>query len=96
ELQREILSAQIVHNQYLVGNFIPVNSYVFVVKASGFLRYQVRMMMSALFEIGRGAWSIEDLVNSLSGNTISRVMHVAPPVGLVLHQVTLDAYKDKV
>lgn len=92
ELQREILSAQIIPNQYVTGSFIPQDSFVFSVKAHGFMRYQVRMMMSALFETGRGLWSMDDLDQSLSMETdhTHKVMHVAPPSGLVLHEVNMD------
>ena len=88
-LEREILSAQIVHNHFLSGNFFPENSFVFVVKAEGFLRYQVRMMMGALLEVGSGVWDTETLKASLTAGQFNKIIHVAPAIGLVLHRVEL-------
>lgn len=86
-LEREIISCSIEENTKFTGQFTPKNTYVFKIKASGFLRYQVRLMMGALIEIGRGTWTIDDLKESLSNYNGEPLKFVAPSSGLVLHKV---------
>ena len=71
--------------------FMPVSDhYVFRVTSSGFLRYQVRLMMGALIEIGRGLLTLEDLQALLSGERTDPIKTVAPGSGLRLHRVEFD------
>ena len=55
--EREILHSSIELNTELTGSFIPSESYYFRVISKGFMRYQVRLMMGALVEVGRGVWT---------------------------------------
>lgn len=86
-LEREILSATIEDNTKFTGQFAPQDAFVFKVKSKGFMRYQVRLMMGALVQVGRGMWSVEDLRQSLIDYNGEQVRLVAPASGLVLHQV---------
>jgi tRNA pseudouridine38-40 synthase len=71
--------------------FMPVlNHYVFEVTAPGFLRYQVRLMMGALIEIGRGLLTIDELKARLDGKLKDQIKTVAPGSGLRLHRVTFN------
>ena len=88
--EREILSAEIVHNEKFTEQFSAKNAYVFKVRGKGFMRYQVRLMMGALVEVGRGVWSVADLKNSLIETDKENIKHVAPSSGLVLHKVDFD------
>lgn len=90
ELEREILSAKIAVDTKFKGLFCPENAFVFKVRASGFLRYQVRLMMGALIEVGRGNWSAEELKQSLIDFDDTPIKHIAPSSGLVLHKVIFD------
>lgn len=85
--EREILSATIEPNTKFTGQFSPQNAFVFKVKAKGFMRYQVRLMMGALIEVGRGVQSVDDLKQSLIDYNGTQIKHVAPSSGLVLHKV---------
>ena len=85
--EREILMAVIEKNTRLSGNFIPETSYVFKVKSRGFLRYQVRLMMGALVDVGRGLWTIDDIKQSLINFNDEQVRHIAPSSSLILHKV---------
>lgn len=85
--EREILGCSIAENTKFTGQFAPENTCVFKVKAHGFLRYQVRLMMGALVEIGRGTWTLDDLKASLVDIDKEPVKLVAPSSGLVLHKV---------
>lgn len=89
--EREIISANIESNTKFTGQFAPENAYVFRVKSKGFMRYQVRLMMGALVEVGRGVWSLDDLKETLQNYEGTQVKHVAPSSGLVLHKVDFEA-----
>jgi len=87
--EREIISSEIVKQEKFRGQFLPENAFVFKVRGQGFLRYQVRLMMGALVDVGRGIWSVDDLKNSLIyiDEDKENIKHVAPSSGLVLHKV---------
>ncbi len=87
---REILSSTIEPNTKFSGQFAADNAFVFKIKSKGFMRYQVRLMMGALVEVGRGIWSIEDLKQSLIDYNGTQIRHVAPSSGLTLHKVEFD------
>lgn len=62
--------------------------YRMTVTSKGFLRYQIRMMMGFMVEIGRGERSLEDLKATLKGETLSKALHYAVPGNaLVLEKV---------
>ncbi len=85
--ERDILSAEIVTNKEITGSFIPVSSYVFKVRAKGYLTYQVRLMMGALVDVGLGKWTLKDLKSSLIASNEPQIRHIDPSSGLVLHQI---------
>lgn len=90
QLIRSLTSADIIHAEKQ-GSFMPTdNYYVFRVSSTGFLRYQVRLMMGALIEIGRGLLTIEELKALLSGEKTGQIKTVAPGSGLRLHKVSFD------
>lgn len=88
--ERKIIHSSIETNNMITGNFIPNNSFVFKVKAKGFLTYQVRLMMGALVDVGSGKWTIKDLKNSLIEINKPQIRNIAPSSGLVLHKVDFE------
>ena len=82
-----IISASIEKNTRYLGDHVPENAYVFKVKSKGFLRYQVRLMMAALFDVGSGVYSISDLKNILIEYDKEPMKHNAPSSGLNLHKI---------
>lgn len=88
--EREILHASIELNTELSGSFTPAESYYFKVIARGFMRYQVRLMMGALVDIGREIWQLEDLSESLSNPNGPQIKHVAPSSGLTLYRTEFE------
>ena len=86
---REILVSEILENTIFSANFFPENSFLFRIKAKSFMRYQVRMMMGALFQVGMNKLSIDELMNSLRSNNFRSVM-IAPASGLILNKLTID------
>ena len=64
-LKRTIDSCEILENDILTANFFPKKSYVLKVKGKGFLRYQIRLIMATLFEVGKGNLDLEFIKDSL-------------------------------
>ena len=84
---REIIKSEIVENTSVFANFAPQESYIFKVRIKGFLRYQVRLMVGALINVGRGEWTIEQFKETLENPLGNQVKHIAPSSGLVLNEV---------
>lgn len=84
---RTIDVCEIVENQTYSASFFPEKSYFFRVRSSGFLRYQVRLMMGELMSLGKGEQTTEDLLKTLDGSDETPVRHIAPSSGLILNQV---------
>ncbi len=85
--EREIIKSEIVENTSVLANFAPQESYIFKVRSKGFLRYQVRLMVGALVNVGRGDWTIEQFKETLENPLGNQVKHIAPSSGLVLNEV---------
>ena len=85
--EREIISASIKKNERYSGSHVPKTAHVFKVKSKGFLRYQVRLMMAALFDVGAGIYSIEDLKTILVEFDKEPLKRNAPSSGLNLHKI---------
>lgn len=61
------------------------------VKGKGFLRYQIRLMMAALFELGKGNLTLGYIKESLSENNDGLPLKtIAPASGLQLFAVEFD------
>ncbi len=88
--RREISHCAIVENIYLRANFFPDKSYVLVIRSRGFLRYQVRMIMGALIQLGKGELRMDELRDSLQENSGVLLSYVAPASGLMLHDLNFD------
>lgn len=61
--------------------------YIFRVVGNGFLKQMVRLMMGALWSLGRGRITLEDLRLSLQVSRPQRLGATAPPQGLYLKEV---------
>lgn len=88
--EREILTSTIEPNELITGDHVPKDSYTYKVAAKGFMRYQARLMMGALVEVGRGVWTVADLERSLEEFDGTQIKHVAPSSGLTLYKVEFD------
>ncbi|GAB3661790.1 tRNA pseudouridine(38-40) synthase TruA [Echinicola sediminis] len=63
-------------------------TYSFRVRGKGFLRNQVRLMMGALYDLGKGKLSLEELDRALEGKMdVLPLSRRAPARGLVLQEV---------
>ncbi|MFT5669017.1 MAG: tRNA pseudouridine38-40 synthase [Vicingaceae bacterium] len=88
--KRTIDSCEIVRNVEFTASFFPENSYVLRVRGKGFLRYQIRLIMGTLFELGKGNLDLEFIENSLKEDNDQKYMrHNAFSSGLQLHAIEL-------
>ncbi len=88
--ERDLVHSEIAVNTIYTANFFPETSYIFKVKGSGFLRYQIRLMMGALFQLGKGKLSIDDIKGSLLAETDKQMKNIAPASGLILNKIEFD------
>ncbi|MEQ6122972.1 tRNA pseudouridine(38-40) synthase TruA [Pseudotenacibaculum sp. MALMAid0570] len=89
--ERIIEECEIVKNNLLDASFFPDLSFIFKVKGKGFLRYQIRLMMAMLVEIGAGRKTLEQLIQSISfENDRKPLKNIAPASGLQLYAVEFD------
>jgi len=85
--QRTIDKCYIIENKLLQANFFPAKSYALHIVGKGFMRYQVRMIMGALLQLGKGELDLADIKNSLTSKTKISLTFVAPGSGLVLNAI---------
>lgn len=85
---RKILSCELLafkgegHFKHILDDY-----YVLRVVGNGFLKQMVRLMMGALWSLGRGKITLEDLEKSLKAPLPQRLGATAPPQGLYLKEV---------
>jgi len=87
QFEREILFSEIKENDIYLANFFPPQSYIFHVRAKGFLRNQIRLMMGALFSLGKGEITLEQIKKSLKEEDGKLISPMAPASGLILNNV---------
>lgn len=89
--KRFIDSCEIVENTILQANFFPKSSYVLKVKGKGFLRYQIRLMMGVLFELGKRKVDLKFIEESLKEENDRRFLReIAPASGLQLYAIDFE------
>ena len=88
--KRTIDTCELVENTVLTANFFPEKSYILKVRGAGFLRYQIRLMMATLFEVGKGNLDLEFIAASLKeDNDRMYFRNIAPSSGLQLYDIQL-------
>lgn len=87
DYEREILDAEVqVHPMAGADNF-PEKSLLIKFRGTGFLRYQIRIMVQALVDLGAGKVSKEGLAEALKSQEKSPIAPTAPANGLVLESI---------
>ena len=88
--KRTIANCEIIENNIYTANFFPERSYVLRVKGKGFLRYQIRLMMGVLFQLGKEQLTIDFIKESLKeDNDRKPLKSIAPSSGLQLYSIIL-------
>jgi tRNA pseudouridine38-40 synthase len=89
--KRSIDSCEIVANTILTASFFPEKSYIVKVKGKGFLRYQIRLMVATLFELGKGNIDLAFIENSLKeDNDRKSLRNIAQASSLQLFAIELN------
>jgi tRNA pseudouridine38-40 synthase len=83
----DIESSELSKDTKYNSQFSPPNTFVFKVRAKGFMRYQVRLMMGALIELGRGEYDLETFKNSMIDTSGLPIKTIAPSSALTLVKV---------
>lgn len=86
---REVLSASIQETKEFMGAIFPEQIFCFEVTGTGFLHHQVRMMMTAVWQGGRGEINMQDIANRLGFPDDFEKFPPAPANGLVLWNTEL-------
>lgn len=87
---RKIDCCEIIGNEILKANFFPEKSYALRICGAGFMRYQIRMIMGALIQVGKGELNTEEIKASLSNTHSCELTFVAPGSGLLLNDVQFE------
>lgn len=86
---REIISCDIFENNHLSASFFPSKSFYLMVEGQAFMRGQIRLMIGALFRVGMGSLSLDDLERSLKNEDPHFIKWMAPASGLILERTCL-------
>ncbi|WP_088341176.1 tRNA pseudouridine synthase A [Robiginitalea sediminis] len=90
KLTRTVEKSRILPNTFIKASFMPPKTYAFEITASGFGRHQVRLMMAALVDVGRGVIGREVLSGVLEGKSDWKPTHITPASGLHLCETRFD------
>ncbi|MEW7291848.1 tRNA pseudouridine synthase A [Aquimarina sp. 2304DJ70-9] len=91
-LEGEITHCEIKRNDLYTASFFPKESYLLQVKGEGFKRNQIRLMMGALVDLGKGKINIDFIKKTLNPNAEEIVLeHIVPGSGLILNSVELKS-----
>jgi len=81
---------EILKNDQYQANFFPVQTYFLKVVGHSFMRHQVRFMAGTLFRLALNEIAIEDIIQSLKGESDEFLGFIAPASGLILHDIILE------
>lgn len=84
QFERSIMSCEIVENLDFTASFFPKKSYVLKIRGQGFMRGQVRLIMGALFRLGKNETTILELKMSLIESDPGFIKWMVPSSGLIL------------
>jgi tRNA pseudouridine38-40 synthase len=88
--KRTIELCEIRENEILKANFFPKTTYALHVKGQGFMRYQIRMMMGALIQLGKGELQLKNIEEALQENNAIQLTYIAPGSGLLLNSLQFE------
>lgn len=89
-LVRTINTCNLSLNDIYTASFFPEKSYIFKVSGAGFLRYQIRLMMGTLVQLGKGEITLDQIQKSLDPECTMQMNYIAPASGLILNKIDFD------
>lgn len=96
QTEGDILTCEIIENDLLTANFFPERSYMLKIRAAGFKRHQIRLIMGALFQLGKGEVGISFIENTLDAENNIILNHIAPASGLILNSIEFLEMESKI
>ncbi|MFB9057704.1 tRNA pseudouridine(38-40) synthase TruA [Mariniflexile ostreae] len=87
---REILLCELTENTIYTANYFPETSYILRVKAKGFMRNQIRLMIGTLVDLGKGKLTLDDITSSLLPGSTIKMDYIAPASGLILNAIEFE------
>lgn len=90
QFNREISCSELIKNDLFKANFFPETSYIFKIKGKGFGRNQVRLMMGALIDLGKGKITLQQIRDSLKPESTIVMDYIAPASGLILNSIEFE------
>lgn len=87
---REVIAAGIHKTNDFLGQIFPQEIYYFEITGTGFLHHQVRMMMSAIWQIGKGEMDLSEIGGRFESPEEFEKLPPAPANGLVLWETILN------
>ncbi len=90
KLVRNVTSCTLGINDLYTASFFPEESYIFRVNGAGFLRYQIRLMMGTLVQLGKGEITQDHICKSLLQENTMVMNYIAPASGLILNKIDFE------
>lgn len=88
-----ITHCEIMENTKYSANFFPRKNYMLRVRGEGFKRHQIRLMMGALIDLGKGKIDLDFIRKTLDATQRIKLEHIAPASGLILNRVDFKENK---
>ncbi|QED37026.1 tRNA pseudouridine(38-40) synthase TruA [Antarcticibacterium arcticum] len=89
-LVRTVNNCSLSPNDLYTASFFPEESYLFKVNGPGFLRYQIRLMMGTLVQLGKGEITLDQIRESLLPENNMVMNYIAPASGLILNKIDFE------
>ncbi|UZO80221.1 tRNA pseudouridine(38-40) synthase TruA [Aquimarina sp. ERC-38] len=87
---------RIMENTEYIANFFPEKSYLLKIVGTGFKRNQIRLMMGALIDVGKGKRDETFIRKTLDTSEEEIILeHIVPGSGLILNRITLISSEDE-
>ncbi len=87
---RNITYSRIEVNKVMSASFFPKETWAFHIHSKGFLRNQVRLMMGQLYQLGKGAITIDEFQRSFTDELTPHFDYIAPASALMLQKTHFD------
>ena len=87
---REVISTGVHQSNEFLGQIFPKEIYYFEITGTGFLHHQVRMMMSAIWQIGKGEMDLSEIESRFESSDTFEKLPPAPANGLILWETLLS------
>ncbi|MDO9550931.1 tRNA pseudouridine(38-40) synthase TruA [Rhodonellum sp.] len=92
---REVYGLEILDHEMAGKGLLPKTSFTIVIKGKGFLRYQVRVMVAVLIDLGLKKITMDQISAALVSQEAKPLSEPARAHGLVLEALVFDFEKEK-